>query len=94
LKVKLDGLEVDVRARFAVGEKYGADEEGSAMEALTYVLDVRSSAPPEVVQRVAALGERYCHASHSLRLPVPVEPSLRLNGKPLAFDGEAGRLDT
>jgi uncharacterized OsmC-like protein len=87
--IKLDGVEVELGARFAVGEKYGVDHEGSAMQGLTYVLDIKSSAPREAIQRVAALGERFCHASASLKVVVPVEPSLRLNGETLPFDESA-----
>jgi hypothetical protein len=33
--------------------------------------------------------ERFCHASQSLLMPVPVEPNLRLNGEDVPFDARA-----
>lgn len=80
----LDSAEVDVRATFPIGEKYGVDgESGSAMEELTYRLELTSAASPDAVARVAALAERFCHASQTLRVEVPVSPSVVLNGKRL-----------
>jgi len=83
-RVDLKGAEVDVRATFPIGEKYGVEGEvGSAMEALTYRLELKSASPPEDVARVAALAERFCHASQTMRVEVPVSPSVVLNGQAL-----------
>ena len=80
----MEKAEVDVRATFPIGEKYGVDgERGSAMEGLEYRLEIASAADPEAVARVASLAERFCHASQTLRVEVPVAPSVVLNGKAL-----------
>ena len=85
--VSIDSAEVDVRATFPIGEKYGIKgEQGSAMEGLTYRLELKSASPPERVAAVATLAERFCHASQTLRVAVPVEPSVVLNGKVLEVD--------
>jgi hypothetical protein len=85
--VRIDSAEVDVRASFPIGEKYGIkDEVGSAMEGLTYRLELKSPSPRQQVARVAALAERFCHASQTLRVAVPVEPSVVLNGMALGVD--------
>ncbi len=73
---------MDLRADFANDLKY--DLEGaasSAMEALRYTLVVESPARREDVLRVARRAEANCHASQSLQQPVPVVPTLRLNGE-------------
>jgi uncharacterized OsmC-like protein len=88
--VDLESVEVDLRARFGIAEKYGVGHEGSAMDSLVYVLEIKSSEPPERVQRVAALAERYCHASQSLKIAVPVTPQLLLNGEELSMADELG----
>ena len=73
-----------MRATFPIGEKYGIDgEAGSAMEGLTYRLELKSTSSPDDVARVAALAERFCHASQTLRVEVPVSPSVVLNGRAL-----------
>jgi hypothetical protein len=83
-QVKLESAEVDVRAVFPIGEKYGIEgETGSAMEELKYRLELRSTAAPDDVARVAALAERFCHAAQTLRVEVPVRPSIVLNGQAL-----------
>jgi hypothetical protein len=82
--VRIDRAEVDVRATFPIGEKYGIDgEAGSAMEGLRYRLELSSPAPAGEVAQVAALAERFCHASQTLRVVVPVTPSVVLNGEAL-----------
>ena len=83
-RVDLESAEVDVRATFPIGEKYGVEgEAGSAMEGLTYRLELKSMSSQEDVARVAALAERFCHASQTLRVEVPVTPSVVLNGQAL-----------
>ncbi len=91
--VRIDSAEVDVRASFPIGEKYGVEgEAGSAMESLRYTLELKSPSPPDEVAEVAALAERFCHASQTLQVVVPVEPSVVLNGEVLhvkTVDGTA-----
>jgi hypothetical protein len=82
--VALDSAEVDVRATFPIGDKYGVEgEAGSAMEGLSYRLELSSTARPAEVARVAELAEHFCHASQSLRVEVPVSTSIMLNGNRL-----------
>jgi hypothetical protein len=56
------------------------------MEGLTYTLELSSPAPREEVAKIARLAERFCHASQTLRVVVPVEPSVLLNGEALAVE--------
>lgn len=86
MDVPVESAELELRASFPMGGKYGVpEEEGVAMEKLTYVLDVKSSARPERVRALVEKAEATCHASNSLRVPVPVEGRLRLNGSELPF---------
>jgi hypothetical protein len=80
--VPLESAEVDLRATFPTASKYGIDPAGgSAMERLVYTIDLRSPASPERVAALIKTAERHCHASGSLRVPVPIDATLRLNGE-------------
>jgi hypothetical protein len=84
--VPIESAEIDLRATFPNASKYGLDESGaSAMEGLSYVLDVRSSAAPDRVRRVVERAERDCHAANSLRVPTTVAGTLRLNDEVVPF---------
>lgn len=72
---------MDLRATFPQEGKYGLKDIGVAMEELTYVLDIASAAPPDRVRAAVERAEAMCHAENSLRVVVPVEPMLRLNGE-------------
>lgn len=84
MDVAVEKAEVELRATFPQEGKYGLrDDVGVAMELLTYVLDIRSDAPAERVRALAERAEATCHAANSLRVEVPVEATLRLNGEEL-----------
>ncbi len=77
---------MDVRATFPQEGKYGLDPGGgAAMEKLTWTLDIKSDAPAAKVRELVETAERYCHAENSLRVVVPVEGALRLNGETVPF---------
>ena len=89
--VPIDAAVMEVRATFPQLGKYGLDPSvGVAMERLEYALDVRSDAPRERVVALVETAARYCHAAQSLRVPVPVEGTLRLNGEELIPVSEDG----
>jgi hypothetical protein len=84
--VPIEAAEIDLRGAFPNASKYGLDDSGaSAMEGLSYVLDIRSSAPPDRVRRIVERAERDCHAANSLRVPVKVSGTLRLNDEVVPF---------
>ncbi len=84
--VPIDRAEMELRATFPLEGKYGGDPTvGVAMERLTYTIDIRSDAPRERVARLVETAERYCHAANSLRVPLPVDGALRLNGEAVPF---------
>src|SRR2546425_1027782 len=89
--VPIGSAEMEVRATFPQLGKYGLDPSvGVAMERLDYTIDVHSSAPREKILTLVETAARYCHAAQSLRVPVAVEGTLRLNGEeliPLSEDG-------
>ena len=77
---------MDLRATFPNDLKFDLDDAASsAMEALTYTILVESPAPRDDVVRVVRRAEANCHAAQSLRAPVPVIPTLRLNGEEVAL---------
>ncbi len=84
--VTIESAEMELRATFPLEGKYGGDPDvGVAMERLTYTIDIKSDAPRERVARLIETSERYCHAANSLRIPVPVDGTLRVNGEAVAF---------
>ncbi len=84
----LTAASMDLRATFPNDLKYELDEDASAaMEVMTYTIVVESSAPRDDVIRVAERAEANCHAAQSLRHPVPVTATLRLNGEEISLDG-------
>jgi len=84
--VAIDAAEMEVRATFPQLGKYGLDPSvGVAMERLAYTLDIRSPASPDAVARLAEMAAANCHAENSLRVPVPIECALRLNGDDVPF---------
>lgn len=90
MDVPIEAAEIDLRATFPTAAKYGVDPSGgSAMERLTYAIDISSPASRERVRELVETAERYCHASNSLRVPVVVEGTLRLNGEAVAFSPPA-----
>lgn len=77
---------MSLRATFPLEGKYGGRPDvGVAMERLTYTIDIRSDAPRERIVELVELAERFCHAANSLRVPVPVDGTLRLNGEAAPF---------
>ncbi len=86
MDVEIESAEIDLRATFPTSAKYGLDPSGgAAMEKLEYTIDIAGPAPRERVRELVETAERHCHASNSLRVPVAVEGSLRLNGEVVPF---------
>ncbi len=86
MDVPIEAAEIDLRASFPTASKYGLDPAGgAAMEKLEYVIDITSPASRERVRELVETAERYCHASNSLRVPVSVPGTLRLNGEAVPF---------
>jgi hypothetical protein len=84
--VPLESAEMSLRATFPLEGKYGGNPDvGVAMERLTYTLEIQSDAPRERVVGIVEMAERFCHAANSLRVPVPVDGTLRLNGADVPF---------
>ena len=86
--VPLEEVQADVRAEFNAADKFVTDDSNGAFEQVTYALTVRSSAPASRVRPLIEHAERACHATQSLRRPVPVSLEVQLNGQPLPLTGE------
>lgn len=78
-----DDLRLEIEAEFPLGAKYASEPGGVAASAIRYTVDVASDAPRERVAEAIAWAERYCHALHSIREPVPIAGTYRLSGEPL-----------
>ena len=86
--VPLEEVQADVRAEFNAADKFVTDNSNGAFEQVTYTITVRSSAPPEHVRLLIEHAERACHATQSLRQPVPVSLEVHLNGQRLPLTAE------
>lgn len=85
MNVPLESAEVDVRGYFPQEGKLDLGDDDGAMEELTYVIDVKSTAPREEVLRMIQRADRTCHAASSIRRPVPVRAVLRFNDEELTI---------
>ena len=88
--VPLTAATMDLRATFPNDLKFDlAEGASSAMEVLAYTIVVESPAPRDAVVRLVRRAEANCHAANSLRVPVTVIPSLRLNGEDIPLEEQA-----
>jgi organic hydroperoxide reductase OsmC/OhrA len=85
-EVPIEDASADVRATFFNTEKYDVDGAAPYFEEVTIALTVESPASPEQVRALARHAERACHAAQSLRHPIPVSLTARLNGTVLEVD--------
>jgi hypothetical protein len=83
LKVEVDKMRMKVVARYRVDGSVLNDSVQAAMLGAETVLEIDSSAPPELVARVVRNAERGCFVMQALLRPVPVAGRTVLNGAPL-----------
>jgi organic hydroperoxide reductase OsmC/OhrA len=81
--VPIEDAEVDVRCSFDVADKLGLEGPGAAFEEVAFAVTIQSPAPAEQVKKLIAHAERGCHAEQTLRQPIPVKTTARLNGQAL-----------
>ncbi len=74
---------MDVRCSFDVADKLDLEGPGAAFEEVTFAVSIQSTAPTERVKKLIRHAERGCHAEQTLRRPIPVKTTARLNGEPL-----------
>lgn len=81
-------LRLDIEADFPLEAKYGGRDLGPdvGVEAteVRWTVDIRSDAPREEIEAAIAWAERFCHAVHSLRRPVPAVGRYRVDGEIVA----------
>ncbi len=83
LKVSVGRLRMRVKATYRVTGSVLNDTIQGEMVGAQTVLEVESPDPPEKVARVIRNAERGCFVMQALLRPVPIDSSVRLNGKPL-----------
>jgi len=66
-----------------VADKLDLEGPGAAFEAVAFAVDIRSPAPAEQVRKLIRHARRGCHAEQTLRNPIPVTTTARLNGDTL-----------
>ena len=79
----IEDADVDVRCSFDVADKLGLDGPGAAFDEVTFAVSIQSSAPAEQVKKLVVHAERGCHAAQTIRKPIPVKTTARLNGEAL-----------
>ena len=77
---------MDLRADFPADVRYDPDAGSSAMSELRYKLVIESADARDDVMRVARRAKANCHAEQSLREPIPIFPTLQLNGEEFNLD--------
>lgn len=79
LEIPLDDVEVTVQGDFDVRAALGlSDEVPPGYSAFRYTANIRSSAPPERIQELVDLVDRYSAVVDTVRRAVPVTGELRL----------------
>jgi len=78
--VAVSGLRLSVHADFPLGGKYAGAEGGSEAERVVYEVEVESPEAEERVRAAVRWTEEHCHALNTVRRPVPVDATYRLNG--------------
>ena len=81
MAIELREASMDLRASFPTAEKYGVGGGGSAMESLSYTIDLATDAPRERLVEAVRRAESACHAANSLRAPITAR--VRVNGEDL-----------
>lgn len=76
---------MDARCSFDVADKLGLIGPGAAFEEVSFAINIQSPSPAEQVRKLIAHAERGCHAEQTIRKPVPVKATARLNGEALAL---------
>lgn len=83
LDVEIEDAEMDIRMSYDTRGKLLLADISPQCQELTYVLKVKSPAPPEKVQEMVRLIEKGCHTINTIRNPVPVSGKLVLNDQEL-----------
>jgi hypothetical protein len=87
LDVQIDDAEMEVRMGYDTRGKLGLADVSPACDQMTYVLQIKSPAPPDKVRQVVELIEKGCHTINTLRNPVPVSGKLIHNGQEVKVAG-------
>lgn len=81
LDVQIDDAEMDIRMSYDTRGKLGLADVSPACQEVTYVLDIKSPAPPERVRRMVEMIEKGCHTINTIKNPIPVSGKLLHNGQ-------------
>ena len=86
-ELPVDDLRLAIEAEFPLDAKYGSGVGSVAADAVRYTVDIAGAggASRERVLEAIAWAEHACHAVASLREPVPVEATYRLDGETVAL---------
>ena len=85
LGIQIDDAEMDIRMSYDQRGKFGLGEYSPACSWVEYVLEVNSPAPSEKIKEMVELIERGCHTMNTLKVPVPVHPTVMHNGVRIAI---------
>ena len=74
---------MDIRTSYDTRGKLRLADVSPACQWVSYVLNIKSPAPPEKVRQVVEMIEQGCHTINTIKNPVPVSGKLVHNGKEL-----------
>ena len=77
MDIAVESAEVDVRGTFP----WGLDVTDIALRQLTYIVDLKSSAPVEQLRELAQQADAQCYVAQSVRFAVATEMVVRINGE-------------
>ncbi len=81
LEIQIDDAEMDIRMSYDTRGKLRLADVSPACQGITYVLNIKSPAPPDKVRELVDLIEKGCHTINTIRNPVPVSGKLVHNGQ-------------
>ena|SRR3989304_1792758 len=87
LDIPIEEAEMDLRMSYDTRGKLLLDDVSPGAQAVSYVFDIQSPAPPERLREMLRLIERGCHTTNTIRNPTPVRGRLIHNGVELPLEG-------
>jgi hypothetical protein len=81
--VAIDGLSLSIRADFPLGAKYAGVAGGAEADRVVYEVEIESPEAHERVRPAIIWTEKHCHALNTIRRPVPIDATYRVNGTAL-----------
>ncbi|MBI2371956.1 MAG: OsmC family protein [Deltaproteobacteria bacterium] len=87
LDVPIEEAEMDIRMRYDTRGKLLLAEVSPGAQAVDYVFEIKSPAPPEKIKELVQMIEKGCHTINTIRNPTPVSARVIHNGVEIELAG-------